>query len=152
MIRRPPRSTLFPYTTLFRSLRNQVERAYFWIPVTAGGILLGVIAGQLVIIATRSMMGVNWALDNRGQALAIYAVLGLVVFAAQYQLLRDWEMPLAAWIGATLIGWLAVALVAGMSIDGWQDFISFTVIPASITGVVLAGLADATPPAVHGSA
>src|SRR5258707_7713342 len=31
MIRRPPRSTLFPYTTLFRSVRNQlhpvVERA-----------------------------------------------------------------------------------------------------------------------------
>src|SRR3712207_7404488 len=34
MIRRPPRSTLFPYTTLFRSvrlivlLRNPVDRAY----------------------------------------------------------------------------------------------------------------------------
>src|SRR2546425_3190849 len=26
MIRRPPRSTLFPYTTLFRSLRVQLER------------------------------------------------------------------------------------------------------------------------------
>src|SRR2546429_5335850 len=26
MIRRPPRSTLFPYTTLFRSLRSLVER------------------------------------------------------------------------------------------------------------------------------
>src|SRR3712207_7426402 len=26
MIRRPPRSTLFPYTTLFRSLRDRVER------------------------------------------------------------------------------------------------------------------------------
>src|SRR2546426_5752726 len=26
MIRRPPRSTLFPYTTLFRSLANIVER------------------------------------------------------------------------------------------------------------------------------
>src|SRR5260370_21497802 len=25
MIRRPPRSTLFPYTTLFRSLRNEGE-------------------------------------------------------------------------------------------------------------------------------
>src|SRR5258708_10797043 len=25
MIRRPPRSTLFPYTTLFRSLRNQID-------------------------------------------------------------------------------------------------------------------------------
>src|SRR3712207_7268716 len=27
MIRRPPRSTLFPYTTLFRSARNQVAQA-----------------------------------------------------------------------------------------------------------------------------
>src|SRR5256886_14645524 len=27
MIRRPPRSTLFPYTTLFRSLEDRVDRA-----------------------------------------------------------------------------------------------------------------------------
>src|SRR3712207_7796589 len=26
MIRRPPRSTLFPYTTLFRSMREDIER------------------------------------------------------------------------------------------------------------------------------
>src|SRR5258708_15186308 len=39
MIRRPPRSTLFPYTTLFRSLREVVEIAPgYWaalIPVVA---------------------------------------------------------------------------------------------------------------------
>src|SRR2546430_10996570 len=28
MIRRPPRSTLFPYTTLFRSLRHDIYCAY----------------------------------------------------------------------------------------------------------------------------
>src|SRR3712207_6943236 len=28
MIRRPPRSTLFPYTTLFRSLDNPISRTY----------------------------------------------------------------------------------------------------------------------------
>src|SRR3712207_7280510 len=28
MIRRPPRSTLFPYTTLFRSIRRAVEAAW----------------------------------------------------------------------------------------------------------------------------
>src|SRR3712207_8150170 len=27
MIRRPPRSTLFPYTTLFRSVREELDRA-----------------------------------------------------------------------------------------------------------------------------
>src|SRR3712207_8043951 len=29
MIRRPPRSTLFPYTTLFRSRRRMIERVEF---------------------------------------------------------------------------------------------------------------------------
>src|SRR3712207_7124014 len=35
MIRRPPRSTLFPYTTLFRSLewqRRRLESRHFWNP------------------------------------------------------------------------------------------------------------------------
>src|SRR3989442_10970350 len=30
MIRRPPRSTLFPYTTLFRSARRRVHRNFFF--------------------------------------------------------------------------------------------------------------------------
>src|SRR2546422_8266745 len=36
MIRRPPRSTLFPYTTLFRSLRNLREDAFGAFPILAG--------------------------------------------------------------------------------------------------------------------
>src|SRR5258708_18610533 len=35
MIRRPPRSTLFPYTTLFRSKRND-PRYWLWFGVVAG--------------------------------------------------------------------------------------------------------------------
>src|SRR2546428_4043404 len=34
MIRRPPRSTLFPYTTLFRSYR---EPGYIFVPLRRGG-------------------------------------------------------------------------------------------------------------------
>src|SRR5256885_7011106 len=30
MIRRPPRSTLFPYTTLFRSPRTQAQTSNWW--------------------------------------------------------------------------------------------------------------------------
>src|SRR5690349_23922523 len=36
MIRRPPRSTLFPYTTLFRSARGPVERSPAGRPVHRG--------------------------------------------------------------------------------------------------------------------
>src|SRR2546430_11639237 len=35
MIRRPPRSTLFPYTTLFRSTRSRTEEAISWAVVIA---------------------------------------------------------------------------------------------------------------------
>src|SRR5687768_17986314 len=34
MVRRPPRSTLFPYTTLFRSELEAAELAAYWIPST----------------------------------------------------------------------------------------------------------------------
>src|SRR3712207_9128814 len=42
MIRRPPRSTLFPYTTLFRSDAARREVA-----VTAAGALVGLVLGWL---------------------------------------------------------------------------------------------------------
>src|SRR2546429_5400468 len=35
MIRRPPRSTLFPYTTLFRSPRWRTPAAHAWAPPAA---------------------------------------------------------------------------------------------------------------------
>src|SRR2546428_9647462 len=35
MIRRPPRSTLFPYTTLFRSLRDELEKGECLVDVLA---------------------------------------------------------------------------------------------------------------------
>src|SRR5688572_31082040 len=38
MIRRPPRSTLFPYTTLFRSLRGATGRTFSFPYVTKPGI------------------------------------------------------------------------------------------------------------------
>src|SRR5438445_11594312 len=38
MIRRPPRSTLFPYTTLFRSIHELRNRGFKFVPVsTLGG-------------------------------------------------------------------------------------------------------------------
>src|SRR2546425_5108756 len=41
MIRRPPRSTLFPYTTLFRSLQPNIARL-FHLPVSQGVLVASV--------------------------------------------------------------------------------------------------------------
>src|SRR2546430_5471400 len=49
MIRRPPRSTLFPYTTLFRSRIRPVAAADFRIPWTGGSArVIGLVPDQVV--------------------------------------------------------------------------------------------------------
>src|SRR3989442_8308851 len=48
MIRRPPRSTLFPYTTLFRSLANAMRRAVSMALAACGVVAL---APALALIA-----------------------------------------------------------------------------------------------------
>src|SRR3712207_6969067 len=58
MIRRPPRSTLFPYTTLFRS-------------ITAPGAVLSTSTKPDVLLATaraRSRFGTVWVYDPTGAA------------------------------------------------------------------------------------
>src|SRR3712207_8494587 len=42
MIRRPPRSTLFPYTTLFRSSFGAVASNSFALPIITGGAALAI--------------------------------------------------------------------------------------------------------------
>src|SRR3712207_530905 len=92
MIRRPPRSTLFPYTTLFRS--------YTWaLGLLAGGLvaaplaawlvrhvpprLLGsLVGGMIVLTNTRTLLKSDWIDAGDSTRYAVYAVLYLVWAAA----------------------------------------------------------------------
>src|SRR2546430_8657512 len=56
MIRRPPRSTLFPYTTLFRSGQDQINHATLTLPPgftldTCVGPSAGTVIGSLRVVA-----------------------------------------------------------------------------------------------------
>src|SRR3712207_8378989 len=58
MIRRPPRSTLFPYTTLFRS---KCILASAWVPVWALMVhLLTVLGSPHSVWETNSLEGASW--------------------------------------------------------------------------------------------
>src|SRR2546427_4713569 len=61
MIRRPPRSTLFPYTTLFRSARERGFRAVFHHPVDVGGryaalTVVGMLPAALIGVDGRTLL------------------------------------------------------------------------------------------------
>src|SRR5256886_16977354 len=73
MIRRPPRSTLFPYTTLFRSVWKEIERrtlyAIFAKPVGRGEFLLGKYLGLCLTLA------VNVVVMGAGVSLVLFYVV-----------------------------------------------------------------------------
>src|SRR3712207_8648565 len=70
MIRRPPRSTLFPYTTLFRSPEN-VAMILPYLPFTFGGIA----AAIELLLVSRSETRVRF---HAAQGLALHIVWLLV--------------------------------------------------------------------------
>src|SRR5256884_4065208 len=82
MIRRPPRSTLFPYTTLFRSILDRVERAGASIKSLTEPIDTGSAAGRLMLqilgamaefertlIRERTVAGQREAIDRKSTRL-----------------------------------------------------------------------------------
>src|SRR5258707_11427372 len=70
MIRRPPRSTLFPYTTLFRSVNFQSWLDPFIILTALTGALAGVIWGLQVTSTTLSVPEMMGAIMCLGVATA----------------------------------------------------------------------------------
>src|SRR5689334_24819180 len=54
MVRRPPRSTLFPYTTLFRSARAFLERLQIGFAPPVGQVAVRIIFRALIVKAVRS--------------------------------------------------------------------------------------------------
>src|SRR5258707_6592612 len=87
MIRRPPRSTLFPYTTLFRSSRVESSGAEPLVPEVQGEIVVSVGRGPLRVRVDRF-----WRRDrkstrlNSSHANISYAVFCLKKKTKQQQL------------------------------------------------------------------
>src|SRR5215203_1256531 len=87
MIRRPPRSTLFPYTTLFRSQRHYRGDEYGYSPVaTVAGVLMLMIGALVTLVGIGSLLAALVAgsifdsLDFPGGGGAVASVI--VIFAA----------------------------------------------------------------------
>src|SRR3712207_8894444 len=80
MIRRPPRSTLFPYTTLFRSVRLVGADGIEQLGVAAQGELDAVLDGEARPLARR-LDGVH---DFAGEALAAQLVVELEVRSEEH--------------------------------------------------------------------
>src|SRR6267378_4245994 len=108
MIRRPPRSTLFPYTTLFRS-RPSPDLAGLGLPLWVP-IALGFAAAAIMIDGSPRFIGINMMI-----ALSVpFCLAGLAVLhAAARRLTHPVTALISFYAVAALFGWpfLAVAIL-----------------------------------------
>src|SRR5258708_27217741 len=105
MIRRPPRSTLFPYTTLFRSLPVQIDLFY-----RSGASAVALSVAEYAIAAGAIAWIVMWL---TGSAIAAFA--GTVVFALNPNVLYLQSTPMTE----PLL--LATTTVAVAMLIRWAD-------------------------------
>src|SRR3712207_9523594 len=89
MIRRPPRSTLFPYTTLFRSLLALVALGFFQLddvvplprveglPLPTLLLVGGLLAGALLALVARPLVGLRARRRARRAEQGVYAAVGV---------------------------------------------------------------------------
>src|SRR3712207_3344277 len=84
MIRRPPRSTLFPYTTLFRSLLLAGAVITALVLVVSGYVFLIV----SIIFGIAYAAGVSWVWIALAAALLHFVLAGVCGFAAKAQITK----------------------------------------------------------------
>src|SRR6266478_9929343 len=98
MIRRPPRSTLFPYTTLFRSRRGQApeRRAVDELPVSRL-VRLSVLVVGISACAVRARHAPSSAPNTPGAAAPSHAFTAQVTAAADRIAAASDPAPTAAW-------------------------------------------------------
>src|SRR3989449_11732045 len=105
MIRRPPRSTLFPYTTLFRSLRSSITMS----PIKSAPRALGLCAALILAAACDSLNVDNPnAPHSKSDALQDPGTVKSIAFGA----MRTWYLTAQGGLGQDAYPSLTMAVMA----------------------------------------
>ncbi len=118
-------------------LRTRISKAGWWILATVVGLLGGVVLGGGAVQALSYVTGRPWNWDFRPGLLTLYAIMGLSLGLTQLPVLWRHIKGAAVWILASMVGWLALGLIIGKSIDRTSDILALGPVPAAFTGLAL---------------
>jgi hypothetical protein len=107
-------------------LRSRIPKSGWWILATIVGTTLAV--GVVEIISRIPRLEWNW------DAQTMFVSIGLMVALAQLPILREHFQGSVLWILFSVIGWLVMGSIVGVSIDRTSDIIAVGSIPAIFTG------------------
>jgi hypothetical protein len=126
-------------------LRERIPRSGWWILSTTAGLIGGIL---LVDTAGRALFrGTDqaWAWNSQPKLLIQYVFIGLFLGLAQIPVLVGHIRMPALWLLPSLLGWLALGQIVGVSIDRRSDVWAIGAIPALFTGFGLIWLTRTSP-------
>ncbi len=118
-------------------LRRRIPRSAWWILATVAGMLGGIALGSGFIKAILHFTGRQWNWDSTFGVLVFYWFIGYFLALAQLPILWRRIKFFAFWPLAGMLGWLALGLIIGKSIDRISDILALGTVPAAFTGLCL---------------
>lgn len=118
-------------------LRRRIPKSGWWIPATLAGLLGGFALGSVLMRAVAHATGREWNWDSTLGLLLVYGFVGFFLALAQIPILWRRIQYFAFWPLATTLGWFALCLIMGKSIDRVSDILALGAVPAAFTGLCL---------------
>jgi hypothetical protein len=121
-------------------LRRRIPRSGWWVLATGAGMLIGIALGVAVLQAIGRSTGQPRWWEYWPDLLLLYAVVGLSLALAQLPVLWRHITNPALWLLAGTVGWIALGLIMGPTIDRTSDTLALGAVPAAFTGLALSWL------------
>jgi hypothetical protein len=118
-------------------LRRRIPKSGWWIPATLAGLLGGIALVGGLMKAMVHFTGREWNWDTIPGQLLVGGVIGFLLALVQLPILWRRIPGFALWPLASTLGWFALCLIIGKSIDRTSDILALGAVPALFTGLCL---------------
>jgi hypothetical protein len=125
-------------------LRTRIPRSGWWVLATGVGMLIGVALASGIVQVSSRVTEQSWDWGFQPGILVLYLLIGVSLGLAQLPVLWRHITRPGLWLLTSMVGWLALGLIMGKSIDRTSDILALGAVPAAFTGLGLIWLLRTT--------